>query len=90
MQALGGGAIAAIDDATRRGALAHFGAAAVADGDKLDTVLARYGTDDAIAESLREHAQARDTDPITRTELEWMASTEVATIAWLRRYRDAG
>ena len=89
LRALGGVATVAIDETIRRDALLYFGDATIPDAAKLDALLSRYSSEDAVTADLCTAARAGDTDPITRTQLEWMAATEVATITWLRRYRDA-
>lgn len=80
---------ATLDGALWRTAVAHAGRADIPDRDKIQPLLARYPTDESAGVWLLDQAHRCDEDPLTRTQLEIIAATEVATIAWLRRYAAA-
>jgi hypothetical protein len=77
---------ARVDDAVVRAAHERFGAAGVADDDKLAFLASRHPDDDAVVAPLRDAIEGLDEDPETAEMLRLVAAGEIATFAWLRSY----
>jgi hypothetical protein len=85
---LGGACVAAVSERALTAALHRYGAPGVADEEKLRLVLARYPEDRTATRTLDAVVAGLEDDPETRELLRLVAQGEVASIGWLRAYRD--